>query len=442
MVIGLKNVSISVENGGGTILPGYLPQTEYLGLKNVDGLFAPGFPFVLGVQDVDFAKYATQHRWVTTDSLQTAPYLMTDVTKANMKATLEPIKGLKIDLSAFKNSASSRNEFWIADRNDVFSPHNKLHSGNFSMSYLGINTAFWKFGENYFSQAYENFKEIRHDVAWRLANDRNAARLPNSPIYNINEPNKNPIDGEDLIDGFPNGYGPVSQEVLIPSFLAAYSGRSANNIGLSPFPIFPFPNWRVTYNGLSDISFLKRFFKTINLSHAYQSSYNVNSYSTNPFYNWTEKSYDDYSWTRDQVNELFIPEQEINTITITEAFNPLISIDMTLVANLNTKIELRKARTLSLSFSNNQLVDMISSEIIIGAGYRFDELPIIIKTQGKQQKFQSDLNLRADFSFMKMLTVIRKMREDVDQITAGQDVMGIRFSADYALNERFNLMLF
>ncbi len=442
MVIGLKNISVSVENGGGTILPGYLPQTEYLGLKKIDGLFAPGFPFVLGVQDVDFAKYATQQRWVTTDSLQTAPYLMTNVTKANLKATLEPLKGLKIDLSAFRNSANSRNEFWIADRNDIFSPHNKLYSGNFSMSYLGINTAFWKFGENYFSQAYENFKDIRLDVAWRLANDRNAARLPSSPIYNINEPNKNPIDGEDLTDGFPNGYGPVSQEVLIPSFLAAYSGRSADNIGLSPFPTFPFPNWRVTYNGLSDISFLKRFIKTINLSHAYQSSYNVNSYTTNPFYNWNEKSYDGYSWTRDQVNELFISEQEINTVTITEAFNPLISIDMTLVADLNTKIEFRKARTLSLSFTNNQLIDMNSSEIIIGAGYRFNELPIIIKTNGKQQKFQSDLNLRADFSFMKMLTIIRKMREDVDQITAGQDVMGIRFSADYALNERFNLMLF
>ena len=230
--------------------------------------------------------------------------------------------------------------------------------------------------------------------------------------------------------------------MLIPSFLAAYSGRSADNVGLSPFPTFPFPNWRVTYNGLSNISFIKRFIKTINLSHAYQSSYNVNSFSTNPFYNWNEKGYDGYSWTRDQVNELFIPEQEINTITITEAFNPLISIDMTLVADLNTKIEYRKARTLSLSFSNNQLIDMISSELIVGAGYRFNELPIIIKTNGKQQKFQSDLNLRADFSFMKMLTIIRKMKEDVDQITAGQDVMGVRFSADYALNERFNLMLF
>ncbi|MEN8121056.1 MAG: cell surface protein SprA [Bacteroidota bacterium] len=442
MVIGLKNVSLSVENGGGTILPGYKPQTEYVGLTQTNGLFAPGFPFILGVQDVDFAKYATQHNWVTTDSLQTEPYVMTGVTKANLKATLEPLKGLKIDLSAFRNSANSRNEFWIADQNDVFSSHNKLYSGNFSMSFLGIKTAFWKFGENYNSQAYENFKENRYDVAWRIANDRDAARLTNSPIYNINEPNKDPINGEDLTDGFPNGYGPVSQEVLIPSFLAAYSGRSANNIGISPFPVIPFPNWRVTYNGLSEITFIKRFIKTINLSHAYQSSYNVNAYTTNPFYNWTEKSYDGYSWTRDQVNELFIPENEITTVTLTEAFNPLISVDMTLAVNLNAKIEYRTSRTLSLSFSNNQMVDMNSSEIIIGTGYRFDELPIIIKTKTKQQKFQSDLNLRADFSFMKMLTIIRKLKEDVDQITAGQDVMGIRFSADYALNERFNLMLF
>jgi len=443
MVIGLKNVSLSVESGGGTILPGYLPQTEYVGLTRQNGLFAPGFPFVLGIQDVDFAKYATQQNWVTTDSLQTSPYVMTSITKINFKATLEPLKGLKIDISAFRNSASSRNEFWIADQNDIFSPHNRLYSGNFSMSFLSINTAFWKYGENYYSRTFENFKDNRYGIAWRLAGERNAARIPgDSPDYDINEPNKDPITGEDLTDGFPNGYGSLSQEVLIPSFLAAYSGRSANKTGLSPFPTIPFPNWRITYNGLSNITFLQRFFKTINLSHAYQSSYNVNSYSTNANFSWTDKKVDGYSWARDDVNELFIPEHEINTVTLTEAFNPLISTDVTWNMNLNTKIELRRSRTLTLSFSNNQLIDMISSEIIVGAGYRFDELPIIIRTKSKQQKFQSDLNLRADFSFMKMLTIIRKLKEDVDQITAGQDVMGIRFSADYALNERFNLMLF
>ena len=441
MVIGLKNVSISYEIGGGTILPGYLPQTEYLGLTKTNGLFAPGLPFVLGIQDENFARYATKQSWITTDSLQTSPYAMTDLEKLNVKATLEPLKGLKIDLSAFRNSASSRNEYWIADQNGAFEPHNRLLTGNFSMSVISFSTAFLKYGDSYSSQTFEDFKDMRYDIAWQLANNRNGARLPNSPVYNINEPNKDPATGEDLTDGFPNGYGALSQEVMIPAFLSAYSGISSAKVGLSPFPKIPLPNWRITYN-ISDLGFLKHFFKTVSFSHAYQSTYNLNSYNTNPFFSWSQTGYDGYSWSRYQVNGLFIPEQEIKAITLTEAFNPLISADITLLSNLNTKVELRKGRILTLSFSNNQLTDLISSELIVGAGYRFNELPIIIKTKNKQQKFQSDLNLRADVSFTKMLTIIRKLEENVDQITAGQNLMAIKFTADYALNERFNLMLF
>ncbi|OQY03251.1 MAG: cell surface protein SprA [Bacteroidetes bacterium 4572_117] len=442
MLIGLKNISVSVENGGGTILPGYLPQTEYVGLTQLNNKFAPGLPFIVGIQDYDFAKDAARNNWLSHDSLQTSPFVMTNSTKINLKATLEPLKGLKIDVSAFRNSANNRNETMIPDLGNELIPRNLLYTGSFSMSFFSINTAFWKYGDNYSSKAYDNLKELRHDIAWRLARERDDARVSGAPDYDINAANVDPISGEPLTNGFPNGYSPVSQEVLIPSFLAAFSGRSASNTQLSPFPTFPMPNWRITYNGLSDITFLKRFVKTINLSHAYQSSYNVNAYTTNPTYSWTDKDNYGHSWARNEINELFIPEHEISNVTLTESFNPLISADMTWVNNLNTKVELRRGRTMTLSFANNQLIDLVKSEIIIGAGFRFEQLPIIIKTKNRQQKFQSDLNLRADFSYIRMLTIIRKLEENVDQITAGQDVTSIKFSADYELNERFNLTLF
>ncbi len=437
-VIGLKNITLTYEKGGGTILPGYLPQTQFFGLNKVDGVMAPGFGFIAGWQDVNFARYATDNRWVTTDSLQTSPYVMTNTEKINVKASLEPIKGLKIDIIAFKNSSSARNEFWIADENGAFNPYNRLFTGNFSISILSMNTSFKKYGTNYFSEVYEDFKNNRFDMAWRLARERDAARLPGSPQYDINDANIDPITGAPLNDGYPNGYSALSQEVLIPAFLAAYTGKPVNKVEASPFPKIPMPNWRVNYNVPEFTSIIKTF----NISHAYQSSYNVGSYTTNPFFNWDEQAYDGYSWTRDNTNGLFIPEQEIATVSITEGFNPLFSADVTWVSNLNTKLEYRRGRTLTLSFSNNQLIDLVTSEMIIGAGYRFDQLPIIIKTRNSQQKFQSDLNLRADFSYLKMMTIIRKLEEGVDQITAGQDVMGIRFSANYALNERFNLTAF
>ncbi len=437
-VIGLKNITITYEYGGGTILPGYLPDTRFFGISKVNGIMAPGIPFIIGWQDENFARYATDNSWVTTDSLQTSPYVMTNTEKINVKASLEPIKGLKIDILAFKNSTYARNEFWIADNNSVFNPYNRLYTGNFSISILSLNTTFKKYGTNYNSEVYDRFKNYRYDIAWRLARERNASRQPNSPPYDMNEPNLDPVTGQPVNDGYPNGYSPLSQEVLIPAFLAAYTGKTAGKVGTSPFPDIPMPNWRVNYNVPEFTSIIKAF----NISHAYQSTYNIGSYNTNPFFDWDQKAYDGYSWARDEAGGLFIPEQQIATVSITENFNPLFSADVTWVSNLNTKLEYRKGRTLTLSFANNQLIDLITSETIIGAGYRFDQLPIIIKTKNNQQKFQSDLNLRADFSYMKMMTILRKLEEGVDQITAGQDVMSLRFSANYALNERFNLTAF
>lgn len=442
VLIGVKNISGSYSETGGTILPGYLPTTKYIGMnqyKSQSGISstAPGLPFVLGWQNNDFGYNAlTKYNWLTDDTLQTAPYKMTSNKNIMLRATIEPLKGLRIELTAMRNWSKNLNEYDLSNRNE------KLYTGNFSMSYMMLNTAFWKFGQNYSSKAFEDFKRHRKDVAWMLANARNDARLSKSPDYDINEANVNPTDGTAANDGYPNGYSPNSQEVMIPAFLAAYAGKKPNKSGLSPFPIFPMPNWRITYDGLSENDLVKKVIKTLSLSSGYISSYNVGNYQTNANYNWAEHGYDGYSWTRNELNNMFIPEQEINTITLTESFKPLIGADITWINNLNSKFEYNKNRSMTLSFSNNQLMDLISSEIIIGLGYRFDQLPIIIRTKRGQQKFQSDLNLRGDLSIIDMLTIIRKVEEGVDQITAGQKAIALKLSADYALNERFNIRLF
>ncbi|MBN1250830.1 MAG: cell surface protein SprA [Bacteroidales bacterium] len=440
-LMGVKNISISYTETNGTILPGYLPDTKIVGLSSQNNLYSPGYPFILGIQDDNFAKYAAQNGWITTDSLQTSPYQMTHTYNINVKSTLEPLKGLRIDVTAMKNMSNNKNEYWIADAEDVFTLQNKLYTGSFSMTFLAIRTAFEEYGTNYYSKTYENFKLYRKDIAWRLANERNESMLANSPEWNIYDPNFD-IEGNELNDGYPNGYGPLSQEVLIPAFLAAYSGGSPKKASLSPFPKIPIPNWRVTYDGLSDIKFIKRLIKSISINHGYSATYNVGAFNTNTSYSWTDKSYDGYSWTKDEINKLFIPQEEISGVTINEQFNPLIGADITWKNNINTRFEYKKGRTLTLSFSNNQLIDMINNEIIIGAGYRIEALPIVLKMKNNQQKFKSDLNLRADFSIMDMLTIIRKLEEAVDQITAGQKAFSLKLSADYALNERFNLRFF
>jgi len=438
----VKNLSLSYTETNGSIMPGYLHDTKIVGMQTRNDLYAPGYQFVLGIQDENFARYATQQGWITADTLQTSPYQMTHTYNINLKSTIEPLKGLRIDINAMKTMSNNKNEYWIADPNENFYLQNRLYTGNFSMTFLGIRTAFEEYGKNYSSKTYQKFKENRLDVAWRLANERNATRQPNNENWQINNTNIDPITGDDLNDGYPNGYGPLSQEVLIPAFLSAYSGEPVSNTTLSAFPKFPLPNWRVSYDGLSEIKFIQKAIKSISLSHAYSATYNVGAFTTNSSYNWVDETNYGYSWMKDEISQLFIPREEITGVTISEQFNPLLGTDITWVNNMSSRFEYRKSRTLSLSFSNNQLIDMISNEIIIGVGYRIEELPIVIKLKKSQQKFKSDLNLRADLSIMEMITIIRKIEEDVDQITAGQKAFSLKFSADYALNERFNLRFF
>ncbi|GAF74435.1 unnamed protein product, partial [marine sediment metagenome] len=138
----------------------------------------------------------------------------------------------------------------------------------------------------------------------------------------------------------------------------------------------------------------------------------------------------------------YIPEHEINVITINEQFNPLINFDMTWKNSLTSKVELKRARTLSLSLTNNQVTELLSNEIVFGAGYRFNEVQIIIRTGGRQQEFKSDLNVRADLSIRDNKTIMRRLVENIPEPTAGQRIISVKLSADYVLSDRFNLRLF
>jgi len=96
----------------------------------------------------------------------------------------------------------------------------------------------------------------------------------------------------------------------------------------------------------------------------------------------------------------FIPKYETDVVSINEQFNPLFDIDMTWTNSLLTKIELRKSRNLSLSFTNNQLTEVLSNEFIVGLGYRFKDVQFQIKSMstGKKTNLKSDLIIKIDFS--------------------------------------------
>ncbi len=445
MLIGVRTISVNYSINGGTVLPGYLPEPRLFGAgtyypenemfgRNLPGSFAPGFPFLAGWQDYNFARRAAENGWVTTDSTLNMPYLFTKNERFSIRTTVEPLPDLRIDVTADRSFSKNISEFYNYNPSSgEFRANSFTETGNFSMSTLTWGTAFFAMGkeEVHQSEAFENFKEYREIIANRLAARRNP---DNGFGYDPSAPNQE-------YPGYPDGYGPNSVEVMVPAFLAAYQNKDPHSVSLGLFPSIKFirPNWRVQYEGMvSKIPGLNRIMQSLNFTHAYRSSYNVGSFITNLNY---EEQADGFSYVRDIANN-FITPYDFNSVSITETFSPLINMDIMWKNDFTTRGEIKRSRNLTLSFANNQLTEILSDEYTVGLGYRFTQMDLIIKTKNSQQAYSNDLNLRADLSYRKNKTVLRKIVENDDQITAGQSAFTIKTTADYMLSDRFQLRVF
>ncbi len=428
ILMGVRNVSASYSESNGTLLPGFMSSPVALGMDW--NSMAPGMDFVFGSQR-DIRDDAAKNGWLTTDSVFNSAYMTKYTQNLSLRSTIEPITDFRIELTANRNFAQNHQNYFRVYENGDWEKFSSVETGSFSISYMTINTAFIKNEKDHSNKIFENFKKYRITIAERLANN--------------NSNNWKHTFMLDTVSGinYPSGYGPTSQDVLIPAFLAAYSGQNPDDIGLSPFPKIPKPNWRITYNGLSKIKFLKKYFKSVNLGHAYRSSYNVGSYTTNVLYKEDE---DGFQKIRDELGERnFIPEREINQISITEQFSPLININMTWNNSMLTNFEIKKTRNLSMSFANNQLTEVSSKEIIVGFGYRIKNVVLYVKSiggGGRKKRLESDINIKADVSVRNNETVLRKLIENSDQISSGQQVISINLSTDYMISEQFTIRAF
>ena len=436
-LMGIRSVSLNFSSSQGQFLPGYMPGTKYLGMSGYNNVLAPGWPFILGYSDRNFFDNAVSRGWLSTDTLLNTPASYTNKFDISARSTLEPFPGMRIDVNADRRFLENVTSYYIADFNGNFpdSTRNKVVGGNFSISVLSWGTAFEKISKknNYVSPTFKAFKDNLVIISERRA----AERQKTDPGYNpdIDPSTGNPVDGP-----YKSGYGKTSREVMIPAFIAAYTRSNPDKVALETFPsaFRMMPNWRLTFDGLSKFGFVQRVFRSVNLTHQYRSTYQVSNYTTNLKYVAGVNGITDI---RDLQNN-YIQQYEINVVTINEQFSPLINVDMNWKNSLTTRFEWKKSRTVSLNLTSNQIADARINELIVGAGYRFDQVQIVLRTGGGQKVLKSDLNLRFDLSVRDNKTVARKLIEDVDQPVAGTKVFTGSLSADYVLSDRFNLQIF
>lgn len=428
-LLAVKNVNLSYDEMNGATLPGFMPSVGPLGMDTKYGPSpAPGWEFVLGQQldTVGLSQFA-KNGWITNDTLLNQQYTTQHTARLNLRSTLEPIKKLRIQVTAQRNQTTNTSEMYRnidSGETPTFRSLNKNQTGSFNMSFMAFNTAFRKMEINN-SQTFDELRAMRSEIAKRLA---------------AQYPNVNVEDGE-----YPVGFGPNSQEVLIPAFMAAYSGKSASSQTLNKFPSIPMPNWNIKYDGFTNSKWFKKHFKTASLSHAYTSTYSIGSYQTNLFFGELANPFSGTPESNPEnfdANENFINEYQIQTINISEQFSPLVKLDLTMNNSLTTRLEYSKDRQMTLSLNNNQIQEQWGKSFSLGLGYRVNDFEIRLNTAKGPKTFSSNLDLNLDISVRKTAQVVRSIEENTHMPVSGRTDISIKSSADYVLSERVNVQLF
>ena len=290
--------------------------------------------------------------------------------------------------------------------------------------------------DGYYSRHFERFVQNRSVVAARLQKRLEGLSYPNEGFLAGTELAGKPYDEQ---------YGGVdlnSADVLIPAFMAAYTGRSAHKGSLDIFPSLKamLPNWSISYDGLSKIPFLARHFRSITLNHAYNCAYNVTSYSS--YNNFVGAGEQDFGFVRDVLTGNPLPSSmyDISSISLTESFSPLINIQTTLKNGMSVKTELRTSRSLNLSISGGQLVEAGQVQYVLGGSYKvadFHPWGIL-----ENSKVKNDMRFNADFSFKNASALIRKIEENYSQATSGNKTVSLDLQADYVISRNLNLKFY
>ncbi|MEQ7800847.1 cell surface protein SprA [Pedobacter sp. ASV1-7] len=415
LLTGLKNVNAAFTQTKGTFLPGYMPRVSYFGLDEVTG--APGLGFVFGSQR-DIREMALNHGWITRDTLQTQLYINTLREDLSLTGLIEPIKDLSITLTANKNRTLNYSSNFRFDRStQSFENLSPFTTGDYSVSFISIGTAFSEKHGSSFSKLFNQFMLNRQVISRRLGSQNNNSRGFNSA-------------------GYADGYDKNSQDVVVSAFLAAYTGKSASSSSLNSLPKIPLPNWRLNYRGLTQIGFLKERFSSIDLRHSYRSVYSINGFNSLIRYQETNGAVS----SRDE-NDNFLPVYQYAQVTIAEQFSPLIGIDTRLKNNMTANFEIGRTRMLGLSLANSQLAQLSENNMVFGLGYRTAKFRFPFGLF-KELKMDNNMDFKLDVAVRDNKTVIYRADVDEAEVSSGAKNITLRPSVDYILNQRFNVRVF
>ena len=448
LLTSVKHITFNYADNSGSTIYGFLDSTRALGM-NLHSM-EPGWGYVFGKRaDTNYINRLGQKNLITKNDTLNNQNLISYVQKISASASLEPVRDLRLTINFDKTFGMNYSELYKDTSGGLgYSRLSPYMAGTFSVSFISFNTLFAKYQPNQISKTFQNFENYRAIISDRVGT--------------VN-PYTGGLRGS---DGYAVGYGRYAQDVLIPAFIAAYTGKSpytiplvndkGGNVTTNPFAGYlPKPNWHITYNGLSRVPLFSKIFTNFNISNAYTSSLSMNSFNTNLNY------YDPLGYGQpgfiDTLTGNYVPYFMVPNITISEQFAPLIDLDMQFVNLMTGKLGYSRSRTLSLSLIDYQLSESHSSEFSIALGYRKRNvgLPFGWKVPGNgktppsgppgsinAQKGSNDLSLNLQIDIRDDAMSSSYLDQGAALPTGGQRVIRIEPSIDYVLNNRINLKLY
>lgn len=421
----LKNINVNLGFKTRTDLPGYIPVIgDAFGQKSEAGVLQPGMAFAFGMDGgIDFVKRALSKNLLVLNEENITPALFNETGNLRMEAVLEPVKGFVISLNVMYEDNRRTEMQYMVDGMPI------IRGGSFAMTTMAI--------ASYTSPAFEEFLQNRGIIAARVQEQYDKINPPQGVLSDDNL-NIYPNTGGTNYYGESNSTNittsPLvksnSADVLVPAFLAAYTGKNPNSIGLTAFPGLSslLPNWNITYNLLNMIPALENQFKSLSLNHRYVSQYRVGSYSS--FLSWkpiTDDSKSNLGYMPDPVSGALTATTpfDIPAVSILESFNPLIEAQSVLYNDVSLNVRLNKTRSLNLNIASNRIVETSDNDITVGLGYRL-----------------ANLTTRLDLSHKSTKALIRKIEDGFTQTTSGLKSTSIYFTADYALSKTMTLRAF
>lgn len=446
----VRNVSINYRSSYQLTLPGFLPSVgDAFGQKKV-GQMAPGLDFAFGMVGDDYIEKARNNDWLLCNDSIATPAATSKTDNLTLRATLEPVKDFKIDLSATRTKTTQKSIQYMYEGTPT------TQSGAFQMTTISLGSAFEGMGNansGYRSKTFEKF--VNSLAGFR---DRVEAQYAGS-VYPA---------GSALAGGkFDASRTPVNQyssDVMIPAFLKAYTSMGGNSLSVFPALSRMLPNWTIRYSGLGRLPWFNEHFKSVNINHSYKSVFAVGSYNS---YSTFQEYMNGLGFVSDATTGNPSPSSmfNISQVSINESFSPLLGMDVTFNNNMTVKAEYRQTRVLNLSMTSVQLNEALSKDWVIGMGYRINNFDVFgwgakasrskskggnknaanknaTTTKTVQNGTNHDLNLRLDFSFRKQAAIVRDIASMVSSASSGNNALKLSFSADYTFSKLLTMSFY